>query len=137
MLQPKIQNDLQTGGIISNTPTNYYIEENNFINANCSSCYENKYLRNEICVDTYENGYTYYNPKDNNTYCTTDYSCQKVFNELIAVKKQCFDNYKKNEFYQYEFRKECHQECPHNISEKSEIKNFIVKQYVPFSFFLR
>ena len=48
----------------------------------------------------------------------------KDFNKLIQEKNQCIDNCTKDSDYRYEFRKKCYQECPYNISVKSETKDF-------------
>ena len=98
--------------------------ERNIPSSNWSSCYNNKYLKNGICVDTWEDGYTYYDSINNINYCTSDCSNQKDFNKLIPAKKQCIDDCQKDSEYKYEFRHICYKECPYNISVKSEIKNF-------------
>ena len=100
-----------------------YIEDN-IPSSNCSSCYGNKYLKNGNCVDNCENEYYYHNINDNVFYCTLNNLCPKDFSKLIPEKNQCIDDCRKDPYYQYEFRNICYQECPYNISIKSETKNF-------------
>ena len=101
-----------------------YFEDNISISSNCSSCYENKFLKNGKCVDTCENGYKYYNSNNKINYCTLNYTCPKEFNKLIPEKYQCIDDCTKDSDYPYEFRHTCFHECPNNISMKSKIKEF-------------
>ena len=102
-------------------------EGNNNIH-NCLFCvvdylYE---LNIDETINCYQNCdyYFYYNPNNNKHYCTPDYSCPTEFNKLISRKKKCIDDCEKDEDYPYEFRKVCYPECPHNISKKSDLKNF-------------
>ena len=110
-------------------------EEGNYTKHNCLSCsadypYE---LNIDETINCYNicDYYSYYNSNNNKSYCTSDLSCPKVFNKLIPLKNQCIDECSKDEYYQYEFRKECYQECPYNISEKSKIKDFYCEATCP------
>ena len=64
---------------------------------------------------------------NNKSYCTSDLSCPKNFSKLIPEKRICIDECYKDPLYRFEFRHTCYEECPLNISEKSEIKNFYCK----------
>ena len=96
--------------------------------------YENKFLKNGKCVDTCEDGYKYYDSINNINYCTSDYSCPKSFDKLIPIKQQCIDECQKDANYKYEFNHTCYQECPDNISVKSESKDFYCEAKCSFEF---
>ena len=116
----------------SNCKTCYL--NDNIPSSNCSSCYENKFLKNGKCVDTCEDGYKYYDSINNINYCTSDYSCPKSFDKLIPIKQQCIDECQKDSNYKYEFNHTCYQECPNNISVKSESKDFYCEVKCSFEF---
>ena len=97
-------------------------------NHNCLSCSSN--YPNELNINGVLNCYkrcdyyTYYNISSNKTYCTPDYTCPKEFNKLIQGKNKCIEDCKKDTDFPYEFRNVCFNQCPFNISQKSETKNF-------------
>ena len=103
-------------------------EEGNYTIQNCLSCAVDYFYA--ITIDEKINCYNscdyyfYYNSNNNRSYCTFDFSCPDDYNKFIPIKNQCIDDYKKDENYSYEFRKECHQECPHNISKESESNKY-------------
>ena len=78
---------------------------------------ENKFI---IC-----DYYIYYNISDNNLkYCTSEYSCPKDFNKIIEDKNQCINDCSQDNYYKYEFRHSCYEECPPIISEISSTKDY-------------
>ncbi len=72
----------------SNCKTCYF--EDNIPSTNCSSCYENKFLKNGKCVDSCENGY-YLDYKDLSIkICKCDIiKCEKCSSESISSNNLC------------------------------------------------
>ena len=92
---------------------------------NCIECKEG--LKYEQLFTEYKNCYNicsfyyYFDEKKNKFLCTDDYICPKDYDKLIEEKNECVFNCSKNEFYKYEFRKKCFNECPDNSTERENI----------------
>ena len=93
------------------------------IEHNCKEC---KYSFNyEINFGLYKNCYincSYYHYFDSDvSYCTIKEECPKEFDKLIEDKNECVFNCTNDEYYKYEFRKHCYQECPLNSTLRKNI----------------
>ena len=84
---------------------------------NCQKCIDNYKFLEDFPNDynCYKNcSFYYYFDNEKNYFCTEDLQCPKEFNKLILEKNKCVDNCYKDEYYIYEFRKKCFNECPPN-----------------------
>ena len=111
-------------------------EKGNDINHNCLTCninynYELNMMNNHINCYNECQFYFYYNSTNDKYYCTSERNCPYFFNKLISEKNQCIESCMNDSEYQYEFRNSCHIECPPNISELSEEKNFFCEAICP------
>ena len=110
----------------------------NYTNHNCILC-AHGYIY-ELNIFPYKNCYknctyyTYYDLENNTNYCTPDLSCPKKYDKLIPYKHQCVKDCSKDSFYKYEFRHTCFEQCPNNISTKSEEKDFYCLARCPKDF---
>ena len=67
--------------------------------------------------------YIYYYFNENNEYaCTINNFCPQDFSKLIAQKKKCIDDCKKDDEYKYEYNNNCLKECPENTKIYEEEK---------------
>ena len=138
------------------SPEGYYLDENeqsfkmcyiscqeckesgDETNHNCLSCKSNYFY--ELNIDQYINCYEicpyyhYHNPINNKYYCTKDESCPEEFDKLIPDDNICVNDCSKDNYYKYEFRHICYHECPLNISEYSENKNYFCEAICPKDF---
>ena len=124
-----ILNDTESFGDFINcnneTIPGYYFDDNDkyykkcYIS--CSSCKEKGNHTNHNCL-TCASDYIYNITISGAINCYQ--SCPKIFSKLIPAKKLCIDDCSKDNDYKYEFRNKCYRECPYNISQKSEVKNF-------------
>ena len=94
-------------------------------NNNCKTCSEMHIFKDDFPNDN--NCYKvcpfyYYFDNDKNYFCTVNLECPIEYNKLISNKSKCIDDCSNDDFYQYEFRKHCINECPSN-TQKSETKN--------------
>ena len=105
-------------------------------NHNCLVCpSEYNY---ELIIDNHKNcyfeceNYYYYDSNDNKNYCTPELLCPtSIYILLIPKRKQYIDNCKKDDEYQFEFKRVCYKECPYNISEISQIDPFYCEAKCP------
>ena len=92
-------------------------------NHNCLEC-KSEYKLN-ISKNGYYNCYSkcdnyYYFNNEEKYICLSTSQCPKDFNKLILSKKQCIDVCSKDPDNQYEFRNECYNKCPSDISYASD-----------------
>ena len=116
----------------------YKINEEGKCLIDCSST-NNRYEYNGKCYDTCPDNTTLYNNIcysndelcDSN--CKTCYyeenipissNCSSCYENKYLKNGKCVDDCKSDSDYQYEFKHTCYQECPYNISVKSETKDF-------------
>ena len=120
-----------------NLPDGYYLDENDYyykkcyysckkcnefgdrIRHNCQECINNYIFLEEFpnSHNCYQNcPFYYYFDNENNYFCTDNLECPKDYNKLILEKKKCIDSCDKDGFYNYEFRKQCFNECPPNTN---------------------
>ena len=69
------------------------------------------------------NGY-YYLDNEGNFNCIEDSGCPEDYNKLVSQRGQCTDSCSKIFDYQYEFRNQCYNICPSDISYRSEDNKF-------------
>jgi surface protein len=97
----------------------YKINEEGKCIINCSST-NNRYEYNGKCYDKCDSN------------CKTCYyeenipssNCSSCYENKYLKNGKCVDDCKSDSDYQYEFKHTCYQECPYNISVKSETKDF-------------
>ena len=87
------------------------------------NCIECKYDYNyEIQFDVYKNCYRncshyyYINKINNKSYCTDGNNCPINYEKLIPNEKQCISFCYEDDYYKYEFRNNCYNQCPFNLS---------------------
>ena len=104
---------------------------NSFINiGECENIIKEEYnLRILKDKDIYYNCYKkcndiYYFDNYGNYICIDNNKCPEEFNKLIPERGECVDNCSLTIDYKYEFRKVCYDECPKNISYKSNLNQY-------------
>ena len=102
-----------------NTCDNCY-SSGNELGHNCIECKEGYELKiiNGIyynCEPKCDNSYYYYN-QAGEFICLNSLQCPDDFNKLIPELGQCIDDCSKINDYKYEFRKQCFNKCPEDIS---------------------
>ena len=113
-------------------------QQGNNENHNCVSCkkefpYELNFINTKNCYEKCEHN-TYFDLKTNKSYCTYNSSCPNDYNKKIQEKNICIDKCFKDKEFPYEFRFNCYNECPLNISIKSETKYFFCNAICPKEF---
>ena len=113
-------------------------QQGNNENHNCDSCkkefpYELDYINTKNCYEKCVYN-TYYDLNSNKNYCTYNSSCPNDYNKKITKKNICIDECFKDKEFPYEFRSTCYNECPLNISIKSETKDFFCNVICPKEF---
>ena len=125
-------------------PENYYLDNNDNINKecynickkcsqsgnitynNCDECINNYIFINDSQSTTkncYLNCDFYYYFNENNEHvCTINNLCPQDFSKLIAQKRKCIDDCKKDDEYKYDYNNNCLKECPENIKIYEEEK---------------
>ena len=97
----------------------------NSSNHNCLSCKSDYiYILNiSETINCYNHCdyYFYYNPLNEQKYCTGDLLCPDNFSKLIRDQKQCIDNCTKEPDYKYEFNNTCYKDNPYSISDEIKI----------------
>ena len=102
-------------------------------NHNCLECKDN--YEHEIIFNEYKNCYIncsyYYFIDKNNKYCTINSTCPDTHDKLIKERKECIDDCIQQDFYKYEFRKQCYSDCPINSTrpEKNLTIGFINENF--------
>jgi len=113
-------------------------QQGNNENHNCVSCkkefpYELNFINTKNCYQKCAYN-TYYDLNTNKSYCSHNSSCPNVYNKKIQEKNICIDECFKDKEFPYEFRFTCYNECPLNISIKSETKYFFCNALCPKEF---
>ena len=62
--------------------------------------------------------YSYFDEKENISFCTNNRECPINYNKLIEEKNICISNCFKDVKYKYEFRNKCYSECPPDSTKK-------------------
>ena len=122
------------------SPEGYYLDELNSVYKPCylsckkcnisgdetsNNCLECKYdFQFEIMYGLYKNCYniclyySYFDEKENISFCTNNRECPINYNKLIEEKNICISNCFKDVKYKYEFRNKCYSECPPDSTKK-------------------
>ena len=118
----------------------YCINQGNNIYHNCTKCanqfsYE-LHFNSISTINCYQQCEfnTYYNETSHKYYCTINSSCPEVYDKLIPEKKICTDECDKDDYYKYEFRHTCYEQCPDIISIKSNTKKYYCEAICPKEF---